>query len=421
MTREQLLAMFPPEKRPQRIIQELQAAKTLRAVYSERQLAEIMADFWFNHFNVYAGKGADRWLLTSYDRDVIRPRLFGKFRDLLVATAKSPAMLFYLDNWQSVAARTETAMVQSTGNRRRGLNENYARELMELHTLGVDGGYTQRDVTEVARCFTGWTIGRPREEADFVFRRTAHDDGEKVVLGHRIPAGGGIADGERVIEILVRHPSTARFLATKLVRRFVADQPPGPLVERVAEVYLRTDGDIRAMVWTIVTSAEFFSAEAYRAKIKKPSEMVASALRALGAETEAPPPLHGAVARMGEPLFEAQPPTGYPDVAEAWVNTGALLTRMNFSLALASNRIPGTTVDLARFLHGADPTRPEEIMDHLLGVILHGEVTPATRAVLARHLTDPEILRATLDDRTIRTDAQKLAALILGSPEFQRK
>src|SRR2546423_13209920 len=388
---------------------ELQMSRILRAVYSERQLQEVMVDFWTNHFNVFAGKGADRWLLTSYDRDTIRPHTLGKFYDLLVADAESPAMLFYLDNFQSVSpnaqaqraqgqnrplydllmggrtqAQNERAQqqqirreqaavmsvppqrpeqVQVQQRARRGINENYARELMELHTLGVDGGYTQRDVQEVARCFTGWTIQNPRgpfplpgameRAGTFVFNPRLHDNGEKIVLGNKIPAGGGTNDGFVGLDILAHHPSTAKFLAKKLCRRFVTDEPSQALIDRVSQAYMRSSGDIRETLKAIFTSPEFNSPEAYRAKIKQPFELAVSAIRTLGGDTTGAPPLQQWIARMGQPLYGYQTPNGYADVAEAWVNTGALLERLNFGLALASNRIQGTRVDLTKFTGGA--------------------------------------------------------------------
>src|SRR4029079_11887024 len=307
----------------------------LRAVYSERQLQEVMVDFWTNHFNIFANKGADRWLLPAYDRDTIRPNALSKFSTLLQATAQSPAMLFYLDNFQSVSPNAnanrgrgllqQLRADQRPQQQRRGINENYARELMELHTLGVDGGYTQKDVQEVARCFTGWTIFQPRGGAaainavmgndamrrnaqamsrvpgTFVFNPRVHDDGEKVVLGHKIPAGGGIKDGLTVLEILSRHPSTAKYIATKLVRHFVSDTPPPALVDRVAGAFTKSDGDIRETLKTIFFSKEFNSTEAYRAKIKRPFELVISAIRTLAAETNGGPATHQWIARMGEP------------------------------------------------------------------------------------------------------------------------
>ncbi len=314
MSRQEMQALYPMDKRPARIATELQAAKVVRAVTSERQLEELMVDFWFNHFNVFAGKGDVRWYVSAYEREAIRPYAMGKFPDLVRATAYHPAMLFYLDNWLS--ARPDFVVpVGPNRGRKGGLNENYARELMELHTLGVDGGYTQKDVAEVARAFTGWTIDRPQTDGHFIFRRGMHDGGEKIVLGQRIPAGGGRDDGERVIEILTRHPATARFIATKLVRRFVSDTPPPALVARVAGTYTSTGGDISAMLRTIVESPEFFSEDAYRAKIKKPFEFVASAVRALGGTTDATGgmALARASAEIGEPLYQAQPPTGYAD------------------------------------------------------------------------------------------------------------
>jgi uncharacterized protein (DUF1800 family) len=432
MTRQAVAQMYPPEWRPAVITAQMQAARVTRAVRSERQLEEVLVDFWFNHFNVYAQKGVVRFMLPAYEREAIRPHVLGRFRELVLASARHPAMLFYLDNWLSTRADLVLPRGPSAG-RRLGLNENYARELMELHTLGVDGGYTQHDVVEVARCFTGWTIDRPQQGGGFVFRSLAHDRGEKRVLGRVIPAGGGREDGERVIDLLARHPATARFIATKLARRFVSDDPPPALVERAAETFQRTDGSIRAVLVTILTSPEFWSAEAYRAKIKTPLELVASAVRTLDGRLVAGGPGHGGrgdggralareVGRLGEPLYEAQPPTGYPDRAESWVNTGALLGRMNFALGLAHNRLPGTTVDLSRVVAGADRGQPAQVLDRLLVAVLHGEASPETRAVLAAQLESPEITRVTAYDRVARdTDVEKLVALVLGSPEFQRR
>ena len=423
MTRQEMQERYPMEKRPFRITAELQAAKIIRAVTSERQLEEVMVDFWFNHFNVFAGKGDVRWYVSAYEREAIRPHALGTFPDLVRATARHPAMLFYLDNWLS--ARPDF-IVPAGPNRGRkaGLNENYARELMELHTLGVDGGYTQRDVTEVARAFTGWTIDRPQINGRFVFRPLMHDGGEKVVVGHRIPAGGGQGDGERVIEILTRHPSTARFVATKLVRRFVSDTPPPALIARVAATYTGTGGDIPAMLRVIFESREFSGEDAYRAKIKKPFEFVASAVRALGGSTDAEggSALARASAEIGEPLYLAQPPTGYADRADVWVNAGALLARMNFALALASGRYPHVTVELPALVAGTDPRSPAAVLDHLLATIVANQAGPETRAVLAAQLTDPQVTRLSTDDRgPANTDIAKLAALVIGSPEFQRR
>ncbi|HEU4368318.1 MAG TPA: DUF1800 domain-containing protein [Methylomirabilota bacterium] len=292
-----------------------------------------------------------------------------------------------------------------------------------LHTLGVDGGYTQQDVTEVARAFTGRTIDRPRQDARFVFCPVTHDPGDKTVLGRPIRAGGE-RDGEEVLDLLARHPSTARFIAAKLARRFVADDPPPALVERVAAVYRDTGGDIRAMLRAIVAAPEFLAPGVAGAKIKKPTEFVASAARAVGATVDARGALTLArvAAEIGEGFYEVVPPTGYPDRAQAWVNPGALLARLNFALALAEGRLPGVSTDLDGLLRGADRRRPQAVLEHLLATLLHGRAGAETRAVLAAHLNQPDITRLTADDRgPADTDVAKLTALVLGSPEFQRR
>jgi uncharacterized protein (DUF1800 family) len=314
---------------PQQVLANLQAEKLIRAVHNEQQLQEVMTHFWFNHFNVFWAKNADRWLTTPYEMHAIRPHVLGKFHDLLMATAKSPAMLVYLDNRLSSSIR--------------GINENYARELMELHTLGVNGGYTQKDVQEVARALTGWTTQAPKRGGEFVFRPRMHDEEEKIVLGHKITAGG-IRDGETVIDILGKHPSTARFISTKLVRRFVTDDPPDSLVKHVAEVFRTSDGDIREMMYAIVTSKDFSAPEALGAKTKTPFEYTVSAIRSLDGTTDGGRPLAQSIARMGEPLYQCQPPTGYPDRGDHWLSSGAVLERLNFAVALAAGRIPGTSV-----------------------------------------------------------------------------
>jgi len=387
---------------PRQAIEDLQQAKLLRAVYSERQLDEVLVDFWMNHFNVFAGKGQDRFLVTEYERDVVRPRAWGRFEDLLRATAQSPAMLFYLDNWLSTAPdanlggrRRGLSMRRpaGAGKRKGGLNENYAREIMELHTLGVDGGYTQKDVTELARCLTGWTIrGLRQNDPRFVFLDAAHDQGEKVVLGHRVKPGG-IREGEEMIHVLATHPATARFISYKLARRFVADEPPAALVDRAAATFRKTDGNIREVVRAIVTSPEFSSAAYRQAKVKTPFEFVVSAVRASGAEVRSAAALAQRVAQMGMPLYLQQPPTGYKDTAEAWVSTSGLLARLNFALDLAGGRVRGVSVPASG---------------------LHAE----------------QLVPAGLSDTTRRTlaaesgqglDAARMAGLILGSPEFQRR
>ena len=520
---------------PQRIMMELQASRILRATYSERQLQEVLVDFWTNHFNIFSGKGADRWLLVSYDRDTIRPHTTGKFHDLLLATAQSPAMLFYLDNFQSVSPNAPAAGRQgapsstvlggllgvgrnarrprgagdgrlrernsemgqpgganvpqpaaTTARQRRGINENYARELMELHTLGVEGGYTQKDVQEVARCFTGWTIFAPRgggatgaltggrraemlreNAGKFFFNERAHDDGEKIVLGHKVPAGGGMKDGLMVIDILAHHPATAKFIATKLARYFVSDTPPPDLVDRAAAAFSKSDGDIRETLRTIFFSREFNSPEAYRSKVKRPFELAISALRTLGAETTGGPQLHQWIARMGEPLYGFQTPNGYSDTAASWVNTGGLLERLNFGLALASNRIPGTRVNLQRLAGEAangETADKSKLMDQFLTIIIAGNASAKTRETLLKQLNQDvsispsparsdmakvadDALEDTPDempgempanitsgrearprgrqlarmDANITDPVTKIVGLILGSPEFQRQ
>ena len=513
-------------KQPGQITQQLNAARILRAVYSERQLNEVMVDFWTNHFNIFVGKGATRWFLPEYDRDVIRPNALGNFRDLVTATAKSPAMLFYLDNFQSVAQnneqnnRRQNRMARNGGqigerqkerirqqypnltdaeieqrikqrqqqNQQRmprGINENYARELMELHTLGVDGGYTQKDIQEVARAFTGWTIIDPRgyrrvaaqmvneehnrnlnrlgramglpedaESGSFYFNERAHDKGEKIILGQKIPTGGGMEDGLKVIDILVKHPSTAKFIARKLAVKFVNDNPSDALVNRVAGAFQKSNGDIKATLRALFTDKEFFAPENYRAKIKTPFEVLVSAIRTLGAETNASPVMQGMLQKMGEQLYGYQAPTGYPDTAEDWVNTGALLERLNFGLALAANRIPGTKVDLTRFV-GRDPDDKEKVMNTFISVVLQNEISPNTKATLMKQLNQPlpEPKLQTADDDGLEVEnasmprpgagngglrgqnnvanrllppsgnaeVVKILGLILGSPEFQRQ
>jgi uncharacterized protein (DUF1800 family) len=437
-------AIADDSKRPQRVVEELAMAKVARAIYSDRQLQQVMDDFWFNHFNVFAGKGADRWFLTSYERDVIQPHSMGKFKDLLTATAKSPAMLFYLDNFLSADPRAPERLAaqravrqsrrggfgrpwpprvpqQQQGKKNaRGLNENYGRELMELHTLGVDGGYTQKDVTEVARCFTGWTIDKPREYADFKFDERLHDPDPKVVLGKKIHAGG-MKDGEQVIELLARHPSTAKFISTKLARRFVSDDPPKTLVARMAKTFESSDGDIRAVLKTMIYSPEFWSREAYRAKIKTPFELVVSTARALGADVDTPMPLVQWTGRIGEPLYQCQPPTGYSDKSEAWVNTGALLNRLNFSLALAGNKVRGSRSDVGSLLGPEADGDAKAGLNRAVQVFLGGQTATTTVETLEKQMENPQVLQARLDDPVKRVDLGMVAGLVLGAPEFQRR
>jgi len=382
--------------------QTLAQGKIYRAIQSDRQLEEVLVDFWYNHFNVDASKGADRYLVTGYERDAIRPHVLGKFRDLLEATANSPAMMFYLDNWQSTVARPNAKQAKPAA---RGLNENYARELMELHTLGVDGGYTQKDIVEVARCFTGWTIDQPRLGGPFSYNDRMHDKGEKTVLGVTIPAGGGKGDGERVVDILARHPSTARFISRELAQRFVADDPPPALVERMAKTFRESDGDIRAVLTTLFTSREFFSQGAYRAKVKTPFEMIVSAVRATGATVDNAAPLVRQAAAMGQPLYRKLEPTGYSNIGEDWMNSAALLARMNFAFELAQNQMDGVKVDPGKF--SAVPAAAAR-------QILFTDAAEQTLDAIGKELSDGQPNPSLVDPGLI-------AGMLLGSPDFQRR
>jgi uncharacterized protein (DUF1800 family) len=496
------------------IMQQQLSARVLRGVYSERQLQEVMTDFWANHFNVFAGKAAVRWYIPSYERDVIRKNALGSFKDLLVGTAQHPAMLFYLDNFQSVSPnanagnnrggvlqravqngqlnerqrerlrargltdaeidqRFARAKQMANNRQQRGINENYARELMELHTLGVEGGYTQKDIVEVAKAFTGWTIADPRgyrraaanmiterennaldrlqrtagvpediESGEFYFNQNWHEKGEKIVLGQKVNEGG-MKDGLKVIDILVKHPSTAKFIARKLAVKFVSDKPSEALVTRVAQAFQKSEGDIKTTLRALFNDPEFFAPENYRAKIKTPFELAISAIRAIGAETNSSPALLALINKMGEIPYGYQAPTGYGDTAEDWVNTGALLERMNFAVALASNRIPQTRVDLKKF---EAKTKPE-ILDKAIAEILDGEVSAATKTTLLKQLekplpeTKPLEIKEEMEDSMMpggqgrrglgqqarllqpsgNVEVFKVVGLILGSPEFQRQ
>jgi uncharacterized protein (DUF1800 family) len=364
-TRGHVLRQIPPAGAPEAFrraavslgqpaqlpLMELVDARVYRAVYSTHQLEEVLVDFWLNHFNVYNGKGPIRLLLTSYERDAIRPHALGRFRDLLLATARHPAMLFYLDNWRSQspdggdrAAPGSAADARPRG----GLNENYARELLELHTLGVDGGYSQQDVIDVARAFTGWTIHEPQRHGEFFFNPAMHDRQRKTVLGHTLNAGGGERDGLQVVDILARHPSTATFISRKLAQRFVADEPPASLVARMAATFIASDGDIRAVIRTMVSAPAFLSKGAWRAKVKSPFELVVSALRALDGDVSDTMSLAQRLSDLGQPLYGKLEPTGYPEVSDLWVSSASVLGRFNFALALAEGRLVGVTVDAAR-------------------------------------------------------------------------
>jgi uncharacterized protein (DUF1800 family) len=442
--KETLLAMNNPGGV---VTGELGQAKLLRAVYSQRQFDEVMTDFWCNHFNVFMDKGLDRLMVTSYERDVIRPHALGKFEDLLVATAKSPAMLFYLDNWLSVGPNSAQALgipanpygpygrprpPRPNAGKRSGLNENYGRELMELHTLSVNGGYSQRDVTEVAKVFTGWTIDKPAEGGGFKFDPRMHEPGPKFVLGHKIkPKGEG--EGLEVLHRLATSPQTAHFISLKLAQRFVSDDPPPALVDRMAKTFLKTKGDIREVLETLFHSPEFWDDTAYRAKVKTPLEFVASAVRATGAEIDDVQPLVGQLNRMGMPLYGAQPPTGYSMKAETWVSSSALLTRMNFALALTSGKIKGVKVDTAQLAGtSSEPPDAAATLATLEGSLLIGGVSQQTHDSIvaqidaagkngAQQKQDNKAGSRKPGGAARPPDVSTIAGLLLGSPEFQRR
>ena len=504
------------------IVPQIVANRVLRSVYSERQLQEVMVDFWQNHFNVYAGKAAVRWFIPSYERDVLRKNALGNFKDLLVGTAQHPAMLFFLDNFESVSPNSQMPannanaqrlqqMIKNGGQlppqarerlkqqygvndaqldqrlkemrtgapaqpkkQKRGINENYARELMELHTLGVDGGYSQKDIIEVAKCFTGWTIADPRgyrkiaastiqgtqdkridrlarqqgvpdnvESGQFYFNSGWHETGPKMVLGQKIDEGG-VKDGLKVLDMLVDQPNTAKFIARKLAVKFVSDNPSPALVARVADAFHNSKGDIKTTLRALFSDKEFFAPENYRAKIKSPYELVVSSIRTLGGDTNASPSLLAMLNKLGEVPYGYQAPTGYPDMAEDWVNTGALLERLNFAVAIASNRIPGTKVDLKGY--AGDKS---QILDKSIAAILDGEISPGTRAMLQKQIdqplpevkagqemTDPGMevpnmrqagekgalnRQARLLNPSGNPDVFKVVSLVLGTPEFQRQ
>jgi uncharacterized protein (DUF1800 family) len=495
------------------LLPQITANRVLRAVYSEKQLQEVMVDFWQNHFNVFAGKAAVRWYIPSYERDVLRKNALGNFKDLLIGTAQHPAMLFYLDNFESISPNAQTKnrnnrlqrmlqngqltprqrerikqnrgltdaqldqrlkQMQNQQRQKRGINENYARELMELHTLGVDGGYTQADIIEVAKCFTGWTIADPRgyrraaaneiqdkdnkqlnrlqrmpgvpddlDSGEFYFNKNWHEDGTKTVLGQKINEGG-VKDGLKVIDILVAHPSTARFIAKKLAVKFVSDNPSPDLVNRVAKAFQDSKGDIKTTLKALFTDKEFFAPENYRAKIKTPFELAVSAIRTIGADTNSSPAILAMLNKLGEVPYGYQAPTGYPDTAEDWVNAGALLERLNFSVALASNRIPGTRADLKIF---EAPTKAA-ILDKTIAVVLDNDISPNTKKTLLKQIEQPlpdvktpDEVEDNLETPNMRPQQQggrmnrqarllapsgnaevfKVVSLVLGTPEFQRQ
>src|SRR5258705_4111737 len=392
---------------------ELQQLAVVRAALSERQLREVMVVFWANHLNVFVGKGADRFLTRSYIEETIRPNALGRFEDLLIATAKSPAMLFYLDNALSVTPGSFPLSRNGRGGRGvrppRGLNENYARELLELHTLGVDGGYTQQDVIAVARIFTGWSIDRPQQGAGFAFHDWAHDRGEKQVLGVRVKEGG-MEEGMRLLKLLAKQHATMHHVSRKLCARFVNDEPPDGCVDAAALAWQSSNGDIRAVLRAIFTSPDFWAPQALRAKVKTPLEFVVSAVRAAGAVPDSTLRLAKVVARLGQPLYLQPAPTGYAETQAQWVNSGALLGRMNAAVALAAGRLPGASVNLDDVV----PTTLDHaaLVDIVNARLLGGTMSAHTRAVILAQLADVN------DPGQARTLAVGLA---LGGPEFQRQ
>ena len=449
--KETLMAMNNPQAV---VLSELVQAKLMRAIYSDRQLEQVMTDFWFNHFNVFVGKGPERVLITNYEQNVIRPHALGKFEDLLVATAKSPAMMFYLDNWMSVGPNSMQAMgtpgrparpygpygrprrypqqPQNPNAKRKqasGLNENYGRELLELHTLSVNGGYSQRDVTEVAKVFTGWTIEKPYQGLDFKYDPRMHEPGPKFVLGHRIKPKGE-DEGKEVLHMLATSPQTAHFISLKLAERFVSDDPPPALVDRMAKTFQKKKGDIREVLTTLFQSPEFWSADTYRAKVKTPLEFVASAVRATGAEVEDAFPLARQIANLGMPLYSAQPPTGYSMKADTWVSSSALLGRMNFALGLTSGKVRGVKVDAVQLAGGPPaPADATTALSALEAKLLAGDVSKQTHDSIIAQIEAPA-KNAAPDSQENKApqrkpagppDASTIAGLLLGSPEFQKR
>jgi uncharacterized protein (DUF1800 family) len=459
--REHLTDGFTPQQlealaafnRPQAVVaaEDVQT-KLLRDIYTERQLQEVMVDFWLNHFNVYIKKSQQApYYIASYERDAIRPIALGQFEKLLVATATSPAMLNYLDNASSIGPHSQFTYRPIRDNQKKrpsGLNENYARELMELHTVGVNGGYTQHDVTEVAKVFTGWTVGkRPYATEDIQpeFDASKHEPGPKYVLGVTIKDNGP-KEGFEVLHMLATSPKTAHFISTKLAIRFVSDTPPPAMVDRMAKIFLTTNGDIRQVLLTMINSPEFFTRDTYRAKVKTPQDFVVSAVRASAANVTSPGALVDVLADLGMPLFGMQTPNGYSMKSDAWNNTAALIDRMNFALALSSNRVAGVTTDWPAMLGSQQtPLTPEAKTAALEENLLHISVSDRTRqTILTQITTDPEqressLRQVAMKDRKrdplsvvprnrkdgdltgIDSQSALAAGLLFGSPEFQRR
>jgi len=460
-------------KAPGELVRQTINQKIIRAVYAENQLQELLTDFWFNHFNVSQTKGQSQPYILTYERDAIRPNVIGKFEALLTATAQHPAMLYYLDNATSVSDdnRFATRMMRNNKlgnkNKRSGLNENYAREVMELHTLGVDGGYTQQDVTEVARALTGWTV-RPMIKGtaavklmdgidksmmnkqgfvvqdDFLFRANKHDEGEKKILGNQFPANGGYKEGLEVLHLLAVHPSTAKFICTKLAIRFVTDTPSMALIDKMTEAFKLSKGDIKAVLISMLNSSEFWKKDVVRSKIKSPFELVISAVRATNAKVYQPFQLYNWSSRMGQKFYSYQAPTGFPDNASFWVNSGSLLNRMNFGLAFASQKIPGISTDLMALNNNHEPESVEDALNIFSNLLMPERDQEENKKRLKSMLIDGDLSRkvseavnktAVLNEEDsvemIQTNTPMqmkpvaqvahVVGIILGSPEFQRK
>ena len=422
---------------------ELQQAKVLRAILSERQLQEVMTDFWYNHFNVDIRKEATQWYTPTYERDAIRAHALGKFRDLLLATAQHPAMLFYLDNWSSIGPDSMAAGRPNQKKQQRGLNENYGREVMELHTVGVNGGYSQADVTNLAKIMTGWTIDQPQQGGGPIFDPRKHEPGSKQWFGQKI-SENGLEEGKHALEWLAAQPQTAHFISYKLAQRFVADDPPPELVDRMAKTYMDTDGDIKEILRTMVHSPEFNSQKYYRVKVKTPLEFVASVFRATDTNPTNPGALVGVIARMGEPLYQMQPPTGYSTTADHWMNSAALVDRLNFSLQFANSKVGGIKFDGPRLLaegllaRSAAPPAPTHGGNRAEAISLASSVPSATLAsgqdealaLMETMLVDGKVspkvndvihkeLASTQPSNDPAQTLNTITALILGSPEFQ--
>jgi uncharacterized protein (DUF1800 family) len=406
------------ENLPDEIFREMASQKIIRAVESRRQLQEVLADFWLNHFNIDISKGEERWLVPAFERDVIRKHIFGKFADLLEGTAHSPAMLFYLDNQSSQSAIDYSNPKKGPVPRKNGgLNEHYAREILELHTLGVDGGYQQSDVTELARIRTGWSIDDMRTHPVFKFRDKVHDQGEKVFLGQKFEAGHGQDEGERALKIMEESPQTAHFISFKLARYFVSDHPPAQLVDRMAKVFQASHGDLKKVYQLLFSSPEFWSRTAYQAKVKKPFQFVASSVRSLGGELELKNDVFKVLGSMGEESYRCAPPTGYKDVAEVWVNPGAMVSRLGFAMKLSSNRLEGVYVTLPRV--EPVPNTSQKLVRQVEFRLLHEKMSENSENVVVHEFQNET--RTMADGEVRPLSLSKAAGLILGSPEFQRR